>query len=195
KSVSFVGSTPIAKYVYETATAHGKRVQALGGAKNHMVVLPDADLDLVADNAINAGFGSAGERCMAVSAVVVVGDIADELVDKIAVRVRNLRAGDGTCVTDTGLLVSSEHRGRVAGYIDTGENEGARVVVDGCKGEFDVEGNVFFVGPTLFDHVNTDMTIYREEIFGPVLSVLRVDTYDQALELVIANPYGHGTAI
>ena len=195
KSVSFVGSTPIAKYVYETATAHGKRVQALGGAKNHMVVLPDADLDLVADNAINAGFGSAGERCMAVSAVVVVGDIADDLVDKIAERARNLHTGDGTRGTDMGPLVTSEHRDKVAGYIDTGENEGARVVVDGRQGEFDADGNGFFVGPTLFDHVSTDMTIYREEIFGPVLSVLRVDTYDEALELVNANPYGNGTAI
>ena len=195
KSVSFVGSTPIAKYVYETATAHGKRVQALGGAKNHMVVLPDADLDLVADNAINAGFGSAGERCMAVSAVVVVGDIADDLVDKIAERARNLHTGDGTRGTDMGPLVTSEHRDKVAGYIDTGENEGARVLVDGRQGEFDADGNGFFVGPTLFDHVSTDMTIYREEIFGPVLSVLRVDTYDEALELVNANPYGNGTAI
>src|SRR5699024_1799132 len=193
KSVSFVGSTPIAKYVYETATAHGKRVQALGGAKNHMVVLPDADLDLVADNAINAGFGSAGERCMAISALVAVGEIADELVEKIAHRARNLRTGDGTRGTDMGPLVTSEHRDKVAGYIDAGEKEGATVVVDGREGEFDGDG--FFVGPTLFDHVATDMTIYNEEIFGPVLSVLRVDTYDEALDLVNANPYGNGTAI
>src|SRR5699024_8649659 len=187
KSVSFVGSTPIAKYVYETATAHGKRVQALGGAKNHMVVLPDADLDLVADNAINAGFGSAGERCMAISALVAVGEIADELVEKIAHRARNLRTGDGTRGTDMGPLVTSEHRDKVAGYIDAGEKEGATVVVDGREGEFDADGDGFFVGPTLFDHVATDMTIYNEEIFGPVLSVLRVDTYDEALDLVNAN--------
>lgn len=195
KSVSFVGSTPIAKYVYETATAHGKRVQALGGAKNHMVVLPDADLDLAADNAINAGFGSAGERCMAVSALVVVGDVADDLVEKIAERARGLRTGDGTRGTDMGPLVTSEHRDKVAGYIDAGETEGASVIVDGRQGQFDAQGNGFFVGPTLFDHVTTDMSIYTDEIFGPVLSVLRVDTYDEALELVNANPYGNGTAI
>lgn len=195
KAVSFVGSTPIAKYVYETATANGKRVQALGGAKNHMLVLPDADLDVVADNAINAGFGSAGERCMAISALVAVGDIADELVDKIAERARNLRTGDGTRGTDMGPLVTSEHRDKVAGYIDAGEREGATVVVDGRQGEFDADGNGYFVGPTLFDHVTTDMTIYKEEIFGPVLSVLRVDTYEEGLDLINANPYGNGTAI
>lgn len=195
KSVSFVGSTPIAKYVYETATSHGKRVQALGGAKNHMVVLPDADLDLVADNAINAGFGSAGERCMAISALVVVGDIADEVVDKIAQRARNLRTGDGTRGPDMGPLVTSEHRDKVAGYIDSGEREGATVVVDGRKGDFDADGNGFFVGPTLFDHVTPEMTIYKEEIFGPVLAVLRVDTYEEALDLINSNPYGNGTAI
>ena len=195
KAVSFVGSTPIAKYVYETATAHGKRVQALGGAKNHMLVLPDADLDMVADNAINAGFGSAGERCMAISALVAVGDIADELVDKIAERARNLRTGDGTRGTDMGPLVTSEHRDKVAGYIDAGEREGATVVVDGRQGEFDADGNGYFVGPTLFDHVTPEMTIYKEEIFGPVLSVLRVDTYEEGLALINANPYGNGTAI
>ncbi|WP_082911595.1 CoA-acylating methylmalonate-semialdehyde dehydrogenase [Enteractinococcus helveticum] len=195
KAVSFVGSTPIAKYVYETATAHGKRVQALGGAKNHMLVLPDADLDMVADNAINAGFGSAGERCMAISALVAVGDIADELVEKIAERARNLRTGDGTRGTDMGPLVTSEHRDKVAGYIDAGEREGATVVVDGRDGDFDADGNGYFVGPTLFDHVTPEMTIYKEEIFGPVLSVLRVDTYEEGLELSNANPYGNGTAI
>ena len=195
KAVSFVGSTPIAKYVYETATAHGKRVQALGGAKNHMLVLPDADLDMVADNAINAGFGSAGERCMAISALVAVGDIADELVDKIAERARSLRTGDGTRGTDMGPLVTSEHRDKVAGYIDAGEREGATVVVDGRNGEFDADGQGYFVGPTLFDHVTPEMTIYKEEIFGPVLSVLRVDTYEDGLELINSNPYGNGTAI
>lgn len=195
KAVSFVGSTPIAKYVYETATAHGKRVQALGGAKNHMLVLPDADLDLVADNAINAGFGSAGERCMAVSALVVVGNVADEVVEKIADRARKLNTGDGTRGTDMGPLVTSEHRDKVASYIDAGEQEGATVVVDGRQGEFDADGNGFFVGPTLFDNVTTDMSIYTDEIFGPVLSVLRVDTYEEALDLINANPYGNGTAI
>lgn len=195
KAVSFVGSTPIAKYVYEKATANGKRVQALGGAKNHMLVLPDADLDVVADNAINAGFGSAGERCMAISALVAVGDIADELVEKIAERARNLRTGDGTRGTDMGPLVTSEHRDTVAGYIDAGEREGATVVVDGREGEFDADGNGYFVGPTLFDNVTPEMTIYKEEIFGPVLSVLRVDTYEEGLDLINANPYGNGTAI
>src|SRR5699024_557144 len=171
------------------------RVQALGGAKNHMVVLPDADLDLVADNAINAGFGSAGERCMAISALVAVGEIADELVEKIAHRARNLRTGDGTRGTDMGPLVTSEHRDKVAGYIDAGEKEGATVVVDGRVGEFDADGDGFFVGPTLFDHVATGMSIYKEVIFGLVLSVLRVDTYYEALDLVNANSYGNGTAI
>src|SRR5699024_8477931 len=150
---------------------------------------------LAADNAINAGFGSAGERCMAISALVVVGDVADDLVEKIAERARNLRTGDGTRGTDMGPLVTSEHRDKVAGYIDAGEQEGAKVVVDGREGKFDADGSGFFVGPTLFDHVTTDMSIYTDEIFGPVLSVLRVDTYDEALELVNANPYGNGTAI
>lgn len=195
KAVSFVGSTPIAKYVYETATSHGKRVQALGGAKNHMLVLPDADLDIVADNAINAGFGSAGERCMAISVVVAVGDIADELVDKIAQRARTLRTGDGTRGTDMGPLVTSQHRDKVAGYVDAGEAEGATVVVDGREGEFDADGQGFFLGPTLFDHVTPEMSIYQDEIFGPVLSVVRVDSYEEGLELINSNPYGNGTAI
>ncbi|MBC3193068.1 CoA-acylating methylmalonate-semialdehyde dehydrogenase [Pseudonocardia sp. C8] len=195
KSISFVGSTPIARYVYETGTAHGKRVQALGGAKNHMVVLPDADLDLAADQAINAGFGSAGERCMAVSALVAVGDIADTLVDKIAERARGLRTGDGTRNTDMGPLVTKAAQERVSGYIDAGEQAGATVVVDGRTGTYDADGDGFFVGPTLLDHVGTDMTVYTDEIFGPVLSVLRVDTYDQAVQLVNANPYGNGTAL
>ncbi|MHA7304243.1 CoA-acylating methylmalonate-semialdehyde dehydrogenase [Arthrobacter sp. TMN-49] len=195
KAVSFVGSTPIAKYVYETATANGKRVQALGGAKNHMIVLPDADLDLAADAAINAGFGSAGERCMAISALVAVGGIADALVAKIAQRARELRTGDGTRGCDMGPLVTSAHRDKVAGYVDVGEAAGATLVVDGRTVNPDAEGEGFFVGPTLFDHVTTDMSIYRDEIFGPVLSVVRVDSYDQALELINANPYGNGTAI
>ena len=195
KAVSFVGSTPVAKYVYDTATSHGKRVQALGGAKNHMVVLPDADLDLVADNAINAGFGSAGERCMAISAIVAVGDIADDLVEKIADRARKLHTGDGARNPDMGPLVTSEHRDRVVGYINAGEKEGATLTVDGREGDFDADGNGYFVAPTLFDHVTTEMSIYQDEIFGPVLSVLRVETYDDALELVNSNPYGNGTSI
>ncbi|WP_019310396.1 CoA-acylating methylmalonate-semialdehyde dehydrogenase [Kocuria rhizophila] len=194
-SVSFVGSTPIAQYVYETATATGKRVQALGGAKNHMVVLPDADLDVAADNAINAGFGSAGERCMAISVLVAVGDIADELVAKIAERARTLRTGDGRRGADMGPLVTAAHRGRVAGFVDAGEQAGATVVVDGRQGSYDAEGSGFFLGPTLFDHVTPQMSVYTEEIFGPVLCVVRVDTYDEAIELVNSNPYGNGTAI
>ena len=195
KSVSFVGSTPIAKYVYETGTSHGKRVQALGGAKNHMIVLPDADLDLAADQAINAGFGSAGERCMAISAAVVVGDVADEFVAKVKERAEKLVTGDGTRGCDMGPLVTAASRDRVAGFVDAGEAAGASLVVDGRNPKVDAEGEGFFVGPTLFDHVTTDMSIYTEEIFGPVLSVLRVDTYDEAVQLINDNPYGNGTAI
>ena len=195
KSVSFVGSTPIARYVYETGTRHGKRVQALGGAKNHMVVLPDADLDLAADQAINAGFGSAGERCMAISALVAVGDIADTLVDKIAERAKGLRTGDGRRSCDMGPLVTAAARDRVTGYIDAGEAAGAKIVVDGRDVVADADGDGFFVGPTLFDHVDTDMSIYTDEIFGPVLSVLRVGSYDDAVKLINDNPYGNGTAL
>ncbi|MDQ6741231.1 MAG: CoA-acylating methylmalonate-semialdehyde dehydrogenase, partial [Actinomycetota bacterium] len=195
KAVSFVGSTPIAKYVYETATAHGKRVQALGGAKNHMIVLPDADLDLAADAAINAGFGSAGERCMAISALIAVGGIADELVAKISARATALRTGDGLRGCDMGPLITAAARDRVTGYVDAGQAEGATLVVDGRTISPDAEGDGFFVGPTLFDNVSTDMSLYTDEIFGPVLSVLRVESYDEALELINANPYGNGTAI
>ncbi len=195
KAVSFVGSTPIARYVYETGTSHGKRVQALGGAKNHMVVLPDADLDLAADQAVNAGFGSAGERCMAISAVVAVGPAGDELVEKIKDRALKLRTGDGRRGCDMGPLVTAQARQRVLGYIDAGQSDGADLVVDGRKVEPDSTGEGFFVGPTVFDHVRPQMSIYTDEIFGPVLSVLRTDTYDQALDLVNANPYGNGTAI
>ncbi len=195
QSVSFVGSTPIARYVYETGTAHGKRVQALGGAKNHMLVLPDADLDLAADQAVNAGYGSAGERCMAISAVVAVGEIGDELVEKIKERTVGLRTGDGTRDCDMGPLVTAEARDRVSGYIDAGEAAGATVVVDGRKVDADADGDGFFVGPTLFDHVGTGMSIYTDEIFGPVLSVVRVDSYAEGLELINTNPYGNGTAI
>ncbi len=194
-SISFVGSTPIARYVYETGTAHGKRVQALGGAKNHMLVLPDADLDLAADQAINAGFGSAGERCMAISAVVAVGEIADVLVDKIRSRAVGLRTGDGTRGCDMGPLVTAVAQRRVSGYIDAGEAAGATLVVDGRSPVVDADGEGFFVGPTLFDHVTPEMTIYTDEIFGPVLSVVRVESYADGVELINANPYGNGTAI
>jgi malonate-semialdehyde dehydrogenase (acetylating)/methylmalonate-semialdehyde dehydrogenase len=195
KAVSFVGSTPIAKYVYETATANGKRVQALGGAKNHMIVLPDADLNLAADAAINAGFGSAGERCMAISALLAVGDIAEPLVEKIAERAHGLRTGDGSRGCDMGPLVTAAHRDKVAGYVDAGEAAGATLVIDGRTIAPDAEGEGFFLGPTLFDNVTTDMSIYQDEIFGPVLSVVRVDSYDEALATINANPYGNGTAI
>jgi len=195
KAVSFVGSTPIAKYIYETGTAHGKRIQALGGAKNHMVVLPDADLDLAADSAVNAGFGSAGERCMAISALVAVGPIADDLISKIEDRMGKIVTGDGTRGTDMGPLVTGVHRDKVKGYIDTGVAEGATVVVDGRDVVPDSDGEGYFIGPTLFDNVTKDMTIYKEEIFGPVLSVVRADTYEEALKLINDHPYGNGTAI
>jgi malonate-semialdehyde dehydrogenase (acetylating) / methylmalonate-semialdehyde dehydrogenase len=195
KAVSFVGSTPIARYVYETATGNAKRVQALGGAKNHMVVLPDADLDLAADAAVNAGFGSAGERCMAISAVVAVGDVADELIARIAARVQQLTIGDGRGTADFGPLITRAHRDKVAGYLDAGVAEGATLVVDGRAHAVDGDSDGFWLGPTLFDHVTTDMSIYTDEIFGPVLSVLRADSYDAALTLVNGNPYGNGAAI
>jgi malonate-semialdehyde dehydrogenase (acetylating)/methylmalonate-semialdehyde dehydrogenase len=195
KAVSFVGSTPIAKYIYETGTANGKRIQALGGAKNHMVVLPDADLDLAADSAVNAGFGSAGERCMAISALVAVGPIADDLISKIEDRMGKIVTGDGTRGTDMGPLVTGVHRDKVKGYIETGVAEGAKVVVDGRDVVPDSDGEGYFIGPTLFDNVTKDMTIYKEEIFGPVLSVVRADTYEEALKLINDHPYGNGTAI
>ncbi|WP_156520606.1 aldehyde dehydrogenase family protein, partial [Rhodococcus sp. EPR-157] len=195
KAISFVGSTPIAQYVYSTGTAHGKRVQALGGAKNHAIVLPDADLDLAADAMVNAGFGSAGERCMAISALVAVGDIADTLVAKITERTTPLVTGDGTTGSDMGPLVTKAHRDKVASYVDAGEKDGATIVVDGRGVTADGEADGFWLGPTLIDNVTTDMSIYTDEIFGPVLSVVRVDTYDQALQLINDNPYGNGTAI
>ncbi|MBY6364411.1 CoA-acylating methylmalonate-semialdehyde dehydrogenase [Rhodococcoides corynebacterioides] len=195
KSISFVGSTPIAQYVYSTGTAHGKRVQALGGAKNHAIVLPDADLDLAADAMVNAGFGSAGERCMAISALVAVGDIADDLVAKIVDRTTPLRTGDGTRGADMGPLVTKAHRDKVASYVDAGEKEGATVVVDGRGVQADGDPHGFWLGPTLLDHVTPEMSVYTDEIFGPVLSVVRVDTYDDALQLINDNPYGNGTAI
>lgn len=195
KAVSFVGSTPIAKYIYETGTAHGKRVQALGGAKNHMLVLPDADLDLVADAAVNAGFGSAGERCMAISVLVAVEPVADETIAKIVERMSTLNTGDGTRNTDMGPLVSAVHRDKVKGYIDAGVAEGAKIVVDGRDITPDSDGNGFFVGPTLFDNVTPNMSIYQEEIFGPVLSVVRVKSYEEGLKLINDHMYGNGTAI
>ncbi|BBZ26031.1 methylmalonate-semialdehyde dehydrogenase (acylating) [Mycolicibacterium madagascariense] len=195
KAISFVGSTPIAQYVYATGTQHGKRVQALGGAKNHAIVLPDADLDLAADAMVNAGFGSAGERCMAVSACVAVGPIADELVGKIADRAKGLKTGDGTRDADMGPLVTKAHRDRVASYVDAGEADGATIVVDGRGISVDGESDGFWLGPTLIDHVTPEMSVYTDEIFGPVLSVVRVDSYDEALALINANPYGNGTAI
>ena len=195
EAISFVGSTPIAQYVYATGTAHGKRVQALGGAKNHAIVLPDADLDLAADAMVNAGFGSAGERCMAISAVLAVGEIADELVGKIAERAHTLRVGDGTKDSDMGPLVTKVHRDKVASYIEAGEKDGAVLVVDGRTVAPNGREDGFWLGPTLLDHVSTDMSVYTDEIFGPVLSVIRVESYDTALELINANPYGNGTAI
>jgi malonate-semialdehyde dehydrogenase (acetylating)/methylmalonate-semialdehyde dehydrogenase len=195
-AVSFVGSTPVARHVYETATAHGKRVQALGGAKNHAVVLPDADLDAAADALIGAAYGSAGERCMAISAVVAVGEAGDAIVSRIRERAAAVRVGpgDGEGV-DMGPLITREHLERVAGYVDLGESAGAEIVLDGrgvrvagCEGGF-------FLGPTLFDRVTVDMPIYRDEIFGPVLVVVRADTYDDAIDIVNRSPYGNGTAV
>jgi len=193
KAVSFVGSTPIARYVYETGTKSGKRVQALGGAKNHMVVLPDADLELAADAAINAGFGSAGERCMAISAIVAVEPIGNALVARIKSRMANIVTGDGTKGCDMGPLVTAVHRDKVASYIAAGAQEGATVVVDGR--DLKVGGDGFFLGPTLLDNVTPTMSVYTDEIFGPVLSVIRVDSYDAALALVNSHQYGNGTAI
>ncbi|CAN5459378.1 CoA-acylating methylmalonate-semialdehyde dehydrogenase [soil metagenome] len=195
KSISFVGSTPIAQYVFATGTAHGKRVQALGGAKNHAVILPDADLDLAADAMINAGFGSAGERCMAISACVAVGPIADELVAKIAERAHTLKTGDGTKDSDMGPLVTKAHRDKVASYIDAGEADGATIVVDGRNPSVDGGDQGFWLGPTLIDNVTPEMSVYTDEIFGPVLSVIRVASYEDAVALINDNPYGNGTAI
>jgi malonate-semialdehyde dehydrogenase (acetylating)/methylmalonate-semialdehyde dehydrogenase len=193
-AISSVGSTPVARHIYETGTSHGKRVQALGGAKNHMVVLPDADLDMAADAAVSAGYGSAGERCMAISAVVAVGDIGDKLVDAISARLPKVRIGAGTDpLSEMGPLVTREHRDRVAGYVALGAQEGARVVVNGNETAFD--GNGFFLGCSLIDEVKPGMRVYEDEIFGPVLSVVRVGTYDEAVKLVNENPYGNGVAL
>ncbi|WP_298227498.1 CoA-acylating methylmalonate-semialdehyde dehydrogenase [Gryllotalpicola sp.] len=194
-AISFVGSTPIARYVYETGTAHGKRVQALGGAKNHMLVLPDADLDLTADSAINAGFGSAGERCMAISVLVAVEPVADVLIEKITERMRTLRTGDGRRGCDMGPLVTREHRDKVASYIDVAAADGASVVVDGRSVNPDGDPNGFWLGPTLLDRVPTTSRAYTEEIFGPVLSVVRVSSFDEGINLINSGAFGNGTAI
>ncbi|GGF27145.1 CoA-acylating methylmalonate-semialdehyde dehydrogenase [Subtercola lobariae] len=195
KSISFVGSTPIAHYVYETATQHGKRVQALGGAKNHMLVLPDADLDLAADAAVNAGFGSAGERCMAISVVVAVEPVADELIAKIQSRVAGLVVGDGRRACDMGPLVTEAHRDKVSSYLDIALEDGASLVIDGRGIEVDGDANGFWLGPTLIDNVTTSSRVYTDEIFGPVLSIVRVASYDDGLALINASRYGNGTAI
>ncbi len=194
EAVSFVGSTPIAQHVYERGTAAGKRVQALGGAKNHMVVLPDADIDMAADAAVSAAYGSAGERCMAISVVVAVGDAGDRLVDAVSARIAKLRIGPGTDPdSEMGPLVTRQHRDKVASYVDIADREGATVVVDGREQEFDGDG--FFLGVSLVDHVTPTMDVYRDEIFGPVLSVVRTDSAAAAIDMVNANPYGNGTAI
>jgi malonate-semialdehyde dehydrogenase (acetylating)/methylmalonate-semialdehyde dehydrogenase len=195
-AVSFVGSTPIAQYIYETGTRHGKRVQALGGAKNHMIVLPDADLELAADAAVSAGYGSAGERCMAISVVVAVGNTADRLIPLMKERIAKLHVGDGLDAgSEMGPLVTQAHLQRVRGYVDRGVAEGAQLVADGRALRVANRPQGFFLGPCLFDRVTPNMTIYKDEIFGPVLGVVRAATYDEALALVHANPYANGVAI
>jgi len=195
-AVSFVGSTPIAKHIYETCARNGKRVQALGGAKNHAVVLPDADLEFAADALIGAAYGSAGERCMAISAVVAVGEAADPLVALLKKKAEGIKVGPGDRDgVDMGPLITGEHRDKVAGYVDAGVKEGAKLVVDGRGQKIDGPAAGFFLGTALFDHVTPQMKIYRDEIFGPVLVVLRVKTLEEAIALVNANPYANGTAI
>jgi malonate-semialdehyde dehydrogenase (acetylating)/methylmalonate-semialdehyde dehydrogenase len=194
QAVSFVGSTPIAKYIYSTGTANGKRVQALGGAKNHMIVLPDADIDMAADAAVSAGFGSAGERCMAISVVVAVGGVGDKLVDAIAARMPKVKVGPGTDPdAEMGPLITGEHRDKVASYLAGASGEGATVVVDGREADLPSDG--FFLGVSLVDNVKPGMKVYDDEIFGPVLSVVRVDTYEEAVDLINSHQYGNGTAI
>jgi malonate-semialdehyde dehydrogenase (acetylating)/methylmalonate-semialdehyde dehydrogenase len=195
-AVSFVGSTPIARYIYETGTRNGKRVQALGGAKNHMIVLPDADIDAAADAAVSAAYGSAGERCMAISVVVAVGDVADPLVEALKVRLPKIKVGPGTDPdAEMGPLVTREHRDKVASYLDSGPAQGADLVVDGRQHVLYQEGKGFFLGVSLLDRVSPEMECYRNEIFGPVLEVVRVPTYTEAVTLINDNPYGNGTAI
>jgi malonate-semialdehyde dehydrogenase (acetylating) / methylmalonate-semialdehyde dehydrogenase len=193
-AVSFVGSTPVARHIYETATRQGKRVQALGGAKNHMVVLPDADIDLAADAAVSAAYGSAGERCMAISVVVAVGSAGDSIVDAIRSRLPKLKIGAGTDPdAEMGPLITREHRDRVASYVDAGQQAGATVVADGRTADLPEDG--FFLGVSLLDHVSPEMSVYQDEIFGPVLCVVRAGSYAEAVEIVNANPYGNGAAI
>lgn len=193
-AVSFVGSTPVARHIYQRGTAAGKRVQALGGAKNHMVVLPDADVEMAADAAVSAAFGSAGERCMAIAVLVPVGPVADTLVRAVAERLERLRIGPGTDPrAEMGPLITREHRDRVASYLDGAQTGGASLVVDGRKRDLGEAG--FFLGASLVDHVRTDMPVYRDEIFGPVLSVVRAESYDDALSIVNGNPYGNGAAV
>jgi malonate-semialdehyde dehydrogenase (acetylating)/methylmalonate-semialdehyde dehydrogenase len=195
-AVSFVGSTPVARHLYETAARNGKRVQALGGAKNHAVVLPDCDLEFTADALIGAAYGSAGERCMAISAVVAVGGVADPLVERLRQKAAALRIGPGSSAgVEMGPVVTAPHRERIRALVTAGLSEGARPVLDGRTAKVADGGAGFFLGPTLLDHVTTSMTVYREEIFGPVLVVLRVPTLDAAIALVNANPYGNGTAL
>ncbi len=195
-AISFVGSTPIARYIYETGTRNGKRVQALGGAKNHMVVLPDADMELAADAAVSAGYGSAGERCMAISVVVTVGDAADRLLPKMTERIAELKVGPGTEPgVQMGPLVTQQHLDKVLSYVEAGEEEGAVLVADGRTLTVPGHEEGFFLGPTLFDQVTPEMKIYRDEIFGPVLSTVRVDHYEDAIRLINDNPYGNGTAV
>lgn len=199
QSISFVGSTPIAQYIYETASKNGKRVQALGGAKNHMLVLPDADLDLVADQAVNAGYGAAGERCMAISVVLAVEPVADELIAKVSERIANLRIGNGAGVDgvepDMGPLITDVHRDKVASYVDIAEADGAKIVVDGRGLKIDGHEDGFFFGPTLIDDIPITSRAYTEEIFGPVLSVVRVQTFQEGLDLINSGEFGNGTAI
>ncbi len=193
-AISFVGSTPIARYVYERGTQAGKRVQALGGAKNHMLVLPDADIEMAADAAVSAAYGSAGERCMAISAVVAVGTAADEIVEAIASRIPNVKIGPGDAPdSEMGPLITAEHKEKVAAYVTRARDAGAVVVEDGADQDLPKDG--FFYGPTLLDRVTQDMECYRDEIFGPVLSVVRVTTFEEAITLINSNPYGNGTAI
>jgi len=195
-AISFVGSTPIAKYIYETGTHHGKRVQALGGAKNHMIVLPDADMELAADAAVSAGYGSAGERCMAISVVVAVGNAGDKLVPLMKERIAKLKVGDGLETgSEMGPLITKLHRDKVAGYVDAGVKEGATLVSDGRALQVSGRSGGFFLGPCLFDNVTPEMSIYKDEIFGPVLSMTRVGTYDDAIAMVNSNPYANGVAI
>jgi len=195
KAISFVGSTPVAKYIYENGLKRGKRVQALAGAKNHMIVLPDADMELAADSAVNAGFGSAGERCMAISVLVPVGDVADKLIPMIKERMAGVRVGNGMDDVDMGPLVTQTHHDKVRSYVDKGVEEGADLLVDGRPLKVPGHESGYFLGPCLFDNVTPDMTIYKEEIFGPVLSTVRVDTYEEGMALLDNNPWANGVAL